>query len=145
MKFKTKAAMPKKGKAKPAKKGSKKPRDGSHPNALGLEGPGVEVVHIPEISEAIEGYEKIMRARVSLTAKETPAKQSVVDLMSAHADKLRNPKNGLLQYHVDDKRYVEITPAKVQIKFKEDKPKKAKKAKAGKEPEQAAQISDAQD
>lgn len=133
--------MAKKAKAKPAKKGSKKPRDGSHPNALGLEGAGVEVVVIEEITNAINDYEKIMRARVSLTAKETPAKQSVVDLMSAHADQLRNPKNGLLQYHIDDKRYVEIEPAKVKIKFKEDKPKKApKKAKAGKTAEQGAQI-----
>lgn len=138
MKFKTKA-MPKKKAAGAGKKAPKKkaPRDGSSPNALGLEGPGVEVIEIPEVSAAIAKYKRIMTARVKLTAEEVPAKEAVVSEMSKHADKLRDPKTGTLKYHIDDKHYVEITPSKVQIKFREDKPKKTAKT-----PEQSAKVED---
>lgn len=133
MKIKHHTNMAKKATKKAAKAASKKstmkPRCGSHPNALGLEGRGVEVPVIEEINDAVHDYELIMRQRVKLTAKEVPAKQLVVSLMEKHEDVLRNPSTGTLQYHLDDKRYIEIMPAKVQIKFKEDKPKKAKRNK----------------
>lgn len=146
MKIKTKPNMAKKPAKKAPKKGKKAPRDGNHPNALGLKGPGVEIMSIPELDEALKEYEKIMRARVALTAKEVPAKQGVVALMEKNAEKLRNPKTGNLTYHIDDKRYVEIEPAKVKIKFKADKPARKPKG-SGKvedtsklEPEQQAAI-----
>lgn len=125
----------------------KKPKDGSDMNALGLKGPGVEVPRISALTKAINEYEVIKDQRCALTTKEVPAKQKVITLMDAHADKLRNPKTGTLMYPLDDKRFVEIEPAKVKIKFHSEKPQKPKKQKADSgelEPEQQ-QARDQQD
>lgn len=124
MKLITTKPMAKKASKKPAKK---KPVDGNDPNALGLEGAGVAVVRIASITRAINEYEEIKNERCALTPKEVKGKQKVIELMTAHEDKLRNPSTGNLEYHLDDNRYVIIEPAKVKIKFKDEKPEKKKK------------------
>lgn len=114
---------------KAAKKSTKKPVDGNDPNALGLSGPGVEVKRIASITKAINAYEEIKNQRCLLTPQEVKTKQKVIELMEQHADDLRNPTTGNLEYHLDDNRYVVIEPAKVKIKFKDEKPTKKKKGK----------------
>lgn len=113
---------------KAAAKKAKKPVDGNDPNALGLEGPGVAVVRIASVTKKINLYEGIKNERCALTPKEVAAKQDVITEMEKHADKLRDPNTGRLVYHLEDNRYVEIEPAKVKIRFKDEKPTK-KKAK----------------
>jgi hypothetical protein len=123
--------------AKKAAAKKKAPKDGSDPNALGLEGPGVSVVRIASITKAINEYEEIKTQRCALTPQEVKTKQKVIELMEKNADKLRNPNTGCLEYHLDDNRYVVIEPAKVKIKFKDEKPAKTRKGKTEDlEPEQ---------
>lgn len=111
-----------------AKKASKKkPADGLDPNALGLKGTGVEVVRIAVITKAINEYEDIKTQRCALTPQEVKTKQKVIELMEKNAEKLRNPNTGNLEYHLEDNRYVIIEPAKVTIKFKDEKPEKKKR------------------
>lgn len=121
---------------KAAAKKSKKPVDGNDPNALGLKGTGVEVVRIAVITKAINAYEEIKNQRCLLTPQEVKTKQAVIEAMKKHEDKLRNPATGNLEYHLDDNRYVIIEPAKVTIKFKDEKPEKKKKGAVDLEPEQ---------
>lgn len=122
---------------KAAAKKAKKPVDGLDPNALGLEGPGVAVVRIASITKAINEYEDIKTQRCALTPQEVKTKQKVIELMEKNAEKLRNPNTGNLEYHLEDNRYVIIEPAKVTIKFKDEKPEKKKKGKSEDlEPEQ---------
>lgn len=123
---------------KAAAKKTKKPAvDGNDPNALGLKGTGVEVVRIAAITKAINEYEDIKTQRCALTPQEVKTKQAVIEAMKKHEDKLRNPATGNLEYHLDDNRYVIIEPAKVTIKFKDEKPEKKKKGKSEDlEPEQ---------
>lgn len=135
-----KAAKKKAAKPAASKKGKKLPPDGSDPNALGLEGAGVEVVRIGPLTTKINEYLEIKDQRCALTPKEVKAKQEVVKLMEKHADKLRDPNTGNLTYQIDDKHYVVIEPAKVTIKLKDNKPPKKKpasvKSELEKEPEQ---------
>jgi hypothetical protein len=115
------------------KAAKKKTKDGLDPNALGLTGKGVEVVRIASVTKKINLYEGIKNERCALTPKEVAAKQDVIAEMEKHADKLRDPNTGRLVYHLEDNRYVEIEPAKVKIKFRDEKP--AKKKKGDIEPE----------
>ena len=130
---------------KKAAKKAKQQRNGDDPNALGLEGAGVEIVRIEEVTEAIEAYEKIKNARCKLTPKEVEAKTKVVALMEQHEEQLRNKTTGNLEYHLDDNRYVVIEPAKVKIKFRDEKPEKAKKAAMEPGPEGQMPEDDEQD
>lgn len=125
MKIRPTKTMAKKAATK--KKSKKEPIDGSHPNALGLTGTGVEVVRIASLTRKINVYEAIKNERCALTPKEVASKQDVILEMEKHADKLRDPNTGRLVYHLDDARYVEIEPAKVKIKFRDEKPVKRKK------------------
>ncbi len=143
LKHRTHKAMPKKAakKTKPAaRKKGKTIRDGNDPNALGLEGIGVEVKRIPVITKAINEYLEIKDARCLLTPKEVKAKDKVVTLMKEHEEELRNPQTGNLVYPLDDQRYIEIEPAKVTIKVRDQKPAKAKTKAPSNEPGPEGQM-----
>jgi hypothetical protein len=141
LKLRTRKSMAKKAAKKASKK--KQPRDGNDPNALGLEGPGVSVKRIPAITKAVNEYLEIKDARCLLTPKEVKAKEKVVTLMKSHENDLRDPRTGNLVYPLDDDRYIEIEPAKVTIKVREQKPAKPTKQKA-EEPGPEGQMSDDQ-
>lgn len=123
----TSTTMAKKAAKKPAKK--KAPRDGNDPNALGLEGRGVEVPRIASLTKKINEYLETKDQRCKLTPIEVKQKQAVIQEMEKHADTLRNPNSGNLEYAIDDKHTVVIEPAKVTIKVKDATPKKKKAAK----------------
>jgi hypothetical protein len=126
--------------AKKAAKKAKKPVNGMDPNALGLKGTGVEVIRIAAITKAINAYEEIKNQRCLLTPQEVKTKQAVIEAMKKHEDKLRNPSTGNLEYHLDDNRYVIIEPAKVTIKFKDEKPEKKKGKGKSEDLEPEAQL-----
>lgn len=63
--------------------------------------PGTEPPSIPDLDDAMEVYQDIKGRRCALTAKETEAKQSMVALAKAHADKIGKDSNGVLKYKSD--------------------------------------------
>jgi hypothetical protein len=125
---------------KAAAKKAKKPANGMDPNALGLKGLGVAVVRIAAITKAINEYEDIKTQRCALTPQEVKTKQKVIELMEKNEDKLRNPTTGNLEYHLDDNRYVVIEPAKVKIRFRDEKPEKKKGKGKSEDLEPEAQL-----
>jgi hypothetical protein len=129
-----------------AKKQSKKKAvNGLDPNALGLKGKGVEVLRIASITKAINIYEDIKNQRCLLTPQEVKAKTKVIELMEQNEEKLRNPQTGNLEYHLDDNRYVVIEPAKVKIRFKDEKPEKKKGKGKSEDLEPEAQLAQDQE
>jgi hypothetical protein len=98
------------------------------------------VVRIAAITKAINEYEDIKTQRCALTPQEVKTKQKVIELMEKNEDKLRNPQTGNLEYHLDDNRYVVIEPAKVKIRFRDEKPEKKKGKGKSEDLEPEAQL-----
>lgn len=69
---------------------------------LGLKGPGVAPVHIPEVDEAAAKYVKARDARQRCTVKEVEAKKELMDLLKANEKKIGRDAEFVLRYEYDD-------------------------------------------
>jgi hypothetical protein len=87
-------------------------------------GPGVTAVTIKELDEALADYKTKRDARCAASKEEGPAKEKVLTLFHANAEKLQDGK-GTLRYKFQDEDVivdVYIVAAKEKIKFgKSDK------------------------
>ncbi len=73
---------------------------------------GMEPPHFPDIDDAAEIYDQIMRERAALSKQEDEAKQNLIDKMSEH---------GIDVYTTPDGIIVQVTSKKnVRIKHKLD-------------------------
>lgn len=75
-------------------------------NELGLTGPGVEAVEIPEIEKAISKYQRLKEARCVASPPEIAAKTALRTLLHQHRDKLPVNGDGTPFYRSDGRDYV---------------------------------------
>lgn len=86
---------------------------------LGLKGEGVERVEIPGMDEALLDYRTKRDTRIAATKEEVKAKDAVLTLFHANAEKLADPKGTLRYLLQDDDALVKvhIEAAKEKVKF----------------------------
>lgn len=72
---------------------------------LGLNGPGVSPLEIPEIDKAITKYQKKKEARCAISPDEVAAKAELKAALHKHRDELPVDGNGIPFYRCDDRDY----------------------------------------
>jgi hypothetical protein len=75
-------------------------------NELGLTGPGVEPLEIPELDRAISKYQKKKALRCEASPEEISAKKEVRLLLHKHKDSLPLNEDGIPFYRSDERDYV---------------------------------------
>jgi hypothetical protein len=83
----------------------------------GISGKGVAPVRIKAVDAAAEEYVKVRDRRMGLTKKEVQAKQNLIDIIHANADKIGSDDEGIMRYEYDDV-VVELSPGKEQLKVR---------------------------
>lgn len=81
---------------------------------LGLSGPGVEPVEIPEIEKAISKYQRLKEARCVASPPEVAAKTALRQLLHEHRDELPVNGDGVPFYRSDGRDYVLLETLKVR-------------------------------
>ncbi len=82
-------------------------------NELGLTGPGVETVEIPEIEKAIAKYQRLKDARCQASPPEVAAKTTLRTLLHQHREELPADAQGTRFYRSDGRDYVLLETLKV--------------------------------
>ena len=89
-------------------------------NELGLTGPGVETVEIPEIEKAISKYQKFKEARCTASPTEIAAKTALRQLLHDNRKSLPINGDGVPFYRSDGRDYVLLETLKVRKVETED-------------------------
>lgn len=90
-------------------------------NELGLSGPGVEPVEIPEIEKKIAKYQRLKDARCTASPPEIAAKLELQHLLHEHRDDLPRNAEGIPFYRSDGRDYVLEEKLKVRKVETEEK------------------------
>lgn len=98
----------------------KKKKSTVTPDLPGVEGPGVELVQIPEVNRAAADYFRKKEARCEMTPEEVKAKKKLMTLLHEHEDKIGRGADGVLRYNFEDK-VVMLSPGEEHLTFKRAK------------------------
>jgi hypothetical protein len=81
---------------------SETPQPNGRGDELGLTGPGVAHVKIPEVDVLVDRYVAARDKRMDHTKKEVEAKANLVAALHANADAIGRDPDGVIVYHYDD-------------------------------------------
>jgi hypothetical protein len=100
-------------------KKSKKKIGGNKPKTqeLGLSGPGVEPLVIPEIEKAAKSYASARDERISYGEVEDEKQKALLDVMNKHRSELVQEVGGGVSYRFGDT-LVELKPTSEKVKVK---------------------------